>query len=49
VLTAAGADVSFCNVQSTWGHDAFLVEVETMTSLILNFLDRVIKENDIRV
>jgi len=49
VLTAAGADVSFCNVQSTWGHDAFLVEVETMTSLISNFLDRVIKENDIRV
>lgn len=49
VLTAAGADVSYCNVQSTWGHDAFLVEVETMTSLISNFLDRVIKENNIRV
>ena len=49
VLTAAGADVSYCNVQSTWGHDAFLVEVETMTSLISNFLDRVIKENNIRI
>ena len=49
VLTAAGADVSYCNVQSTWGHDAFLVEVETMTSLISNFLNRVIKENSIRV
>ena len=49
VLTASGADVSYCNVQSTWGHDAFLVEVETMTSLISNFLDRVIKENNIRV
>jgi len=49
VLTAAGADASYCNVQSTWGHDAFLVEVETMTSLISNFLNRVIKENRIRV
>ena len=49
VLTAAGADVSYCNVQSTWGHDAFLVEFETMTSLISNFLDRVIKENNIRI
>jgi homoserine O-acetyltransferase len=48
VLTAAGADVSYCNVQSTWGHDAFLLEVDTMTSLISNFLDRVVKENNIR-
>ena len=43
-LTAAGADVSYCNLQSTWGHDAFLLEVETMTSLIGNFLDRVVNE-----
>ncbi len=40
-LTAAGADVSYCNLQSTWGHDAFLLEVETMTGLISNFLERV--------
>ena len=49
VLTAAGADVSYCNVQSTWGHDAFLLEVDTMTSLISNFLDRVVKENSIQL
>ena len=30
-LTAVGADVTYCNLQSTWGHDAFLLEVETMT------------------
>jgi homoserine O-acetyltransferase len=48
VLTAAGADVSYCNVESSWGHDAFLLEVETMTSLISNFLDRVLKENGIK-
>ena len=40
-LTALGADVTSCNLQSTWGHDAFLLEVETMTDLIRNFLDRV--------
>lgn len=40
-LTAVGADVSYCNLQSTWGHDAFLLEVDTMTGLISNFLDRV--------
>jgi homoserine O-acetyltransferase len=40
-LTAAGADVTYCNLQSTWGHDAFLLEVETMTGLISNFLNRV--------
>jgi homoserine O-acetyltransferase/O-succinyltransferase len=43
-LTAAGADVSYCNLQSTWGHDAFLLEVETMTGLISTFLDRVVNE-----
>jgi len=49
VLTAVGADVSYCNVQSSWGHDAFLLEVETMTSMISNFLDRVVKEKGIRL
>jgi homoserine O-acetyltransferase len=43
-LTGAGADVTYCNLQSTWGHDAFLLEVETMTGLISNFLNRVAGE-----
>ncbi len=43
-LTAVGADVTYCNLQSTWGHDAFLLEVETMTGLIANFLDRIVIE-----
>jgi homoserine O-acetyltransferase len=46
-LTAAGADVTYCNLQSSWGHDAFLLEVDTMTHLISTFLDRVVKENRI--
>ena len=43
-LTAVGADVTYCNLQSTWGHDAFLLEVETMTGLIAKFLDRIVIE-----
>ena len=43
-LTTIGADVSYCNIQSTWGHDAFLLEVETMTGLLTNFLNRVVGE-----
>jgi homoserine O-acetyltransferase len=48
-LTAASADVTYCNLQSTWGHDAFLLEVETMTGLISNFLDRVVREQPLHV
>ena len=43
-LTAAGADVTYCNLQSTWGHDAFLLEVDTMTQLVSDFLDRIVAE-----
>jgi homoserine O-acetyltransferase len=46
-LTAVGADVSYCNLQSNWGHDAFLLEVETMTGLISQFLNRVRLKHDI--
>jgi homoserine O-acetyltransferase len=46
-LTAVGADVTYCNLKSTWGHDAFLLEVETMTKLIADFLDRVVAEHQI--
>lgn len=48
-LTAVGADVSYCNLQSTWGHDAFLLEVETMTGLISTFLDRVVQQFQIEL
>ena len=46
-LTAVGADVSYCNVESSWGHDAFLLEVETMNNLISSFLTRVVTDNKI--
>lgn len=46
-LTTIGADVTYCNLQSTWGHDAFLLEVETMTRLISDFLERVVAQHGI--
>lgn len=42
-LTAAGADVTYLDVQSSWGHDAFLLEVGTMTKLLRGFLDRLVQ------
>ncbi len=40
-LTANGLDVTYCDIESSWGHDAFLLEVDTMTSLIGDFLRRI--------
>jgi len=37
-LVANGKDVSFCNIASDYGHDAFLLEPETLGSLISGFL-----------
>ena len=48
-LTGIGADVTYCNLQSSWGHDAFLLEVETMTQLITDFLGRVTEAHGIRL
>ncbi len=46
-LYAAGADVTYLDVQSAWGHDSFLLEVETMTHLLSSFLDRLAREETI--
>ncbi len=46
-LTAVGADVTYLDIQSTWGHDAFLLEVETMTRLLNSFLERLVQEEQI--
>ena len=37
-LRANGIDVSYCEVQSSYGHDAFLLEEEVQTRMIANFL-----------
>ncbi len=46
-LTTAGVDVTYLHIESTWGHDAFLLEVDTMSELMGNFLDRVASEEGI--
>jgi homoserine O-acetyltransferase len=46
-LTAAHADVTYLDIQSKWGHDAFLLEVDTMTLLLDAFLTRLAKEEKI--
>ena len=33
-------DATYCELTSTYGHDAFLVEVEEQTTLIKHFLDK---------
>jgi len=38
-LVANGKDVSFCNIESSYGHDAFLLETQTLASFISGFLE----------
>ncbi len=40
-LRREGKDVTYCEVRSWRGHDAFLLDVEPLTDLISNFLDNV--------
>lgn len=47
-LYAVGADVTYLDIESTWGHDAFLLEVDTMTRLLGSFLDRLVAEDSSR-
>lgn len=39
-----GLDVSFCEIEAEWGHDAFLLPSERLSSLIRGFLRRVYNE-----
>jgi len=43
-LKAKGQEVTYCNIYSTYGHDAFLLEVKDETNLIRNFIDNLYKE-----
>ncbi len=46
-LKGVGADVTYCDVDSDYGHDAFLLEVDTLTELIGDFLARICREEGI--
>jgi homoserine O-acetyltransferase len=40
-LKKNGLDVSFCEIEADWGHDAFLLPSERLTDLVRGFLDHV--------
>jgi homoserine O-acetyltransferase/O-succinyltransferase len=40
LLKRRHVDATYCELSSTYGHDAFLVEIEEQTSLIKHFLDK---------
>jgi homoserine O-acetyltransferase len=40
-----GLDVSFCEIEAEWGHDAFLLPNKRLTALMKGFLERVYSEN----
>jgi homoserine O-acetyltransferase len=40
-LRMRNIDTTYCEIKSTYGHDAFLLEVEDETHLISHFLDKV--------
>ena len=44
----AGVDVTYCEIRSTYGHDAFLLEVEEQTKLVSHFLKRTGEIRDIK-
>lgn len=44
-LMSRGLDTTYCDIKSTYGHDAFLLEFEEETRLIKHFLKKVNHEN----
>jgi len=46
-LKIAGQDATYCEVKSTYGHDAFLLEVDEETHLIKHFLDKTFHGYDV--
>ncbi len=46
-LKANGADVTYCEIESSYGHDAFLLETERLAGLMADFLARVCHEEGI--
>ncbi len=43
-LKMRGQDATYCEIKSTYGHDAFLLEVEEETHLIKHFLKKTLNE-----
>ena len=44
-MKKSGLDVSFCEIDAQWGHDAFLLPNEQLSSMIRGFLEHVFDKN----
>jgi homoserine O-acetyltransferase len=44
-LRSDGIDVTYCDIKTDYGHDAFLLEVDEMTQLITHFLEHLNKKD----
>jgi homoserine O-acetyltransferase/O-succinyltransferase len=44
---ASGVEATYCEVDSNYGHDAFLLEVEEEAHLIRHFLGRIFYEYEV--
>jgi len=44
-MKKTGLDVSFCEIDAEWGHDAFLLPSDRLTALVRGFLERVYNES----
>ncbi len=47
-LMSRQVDTTYCEIKSTYGHDAFLLEFEEETRLIKHFLKRIANEDGVR-
>jgi homoserine O-acetyltransferase len=47
LLKSRLVDATYCEIRSTYGHDAFLVEVEEQTQLIKHFLEKTSNGKDV--
>ena len=45
-IKKTGQDVSFCEIEAKWGHDAFLIPNPRLSSIIGGFLSRVFNETN---
>ncbi len=43
-MRANGIDVTYCDIQTDYGHDAFLLEIEELTHLVTHFLENLKKK-----
>ena len=43
-MKKTGLDVSFCEIEAKWGHDAFLLPNDRLTKIIKGFLDGVCEQ-----